>query len=1308
MGWGIPITTLTDAQVRNAVLAGFVPGAGVVADTDTVLQAIEKLDGNVSAISGTLVPVPTCGFLKEGVDNDAEFTMTKPADLLTLAPTGASFDVYVDGAVSTRVGGAADQFDLTTLATGRWMAYYGPAYNASTYVVTDPAIQLRAVQGTALANPALINSYAVVTGGYKTVAGTIIWAEERHGVNQDGRTHYNLHNAVGTRVVNAPGVVIDNFTFGLIGATDAECKFDLGAAQLLDEDIQFSIAKLAMTGGTRIPLFRKTGGAPTWTYSAEATPTLPAGSGRCAYNNAALGTQVEVANGHYTAAYLVYSNLKDVPIFAVQGRFDAATLADAETQINSEVYDIQADLRTLWPEFYIMGAVILRTDNTYTNGMKTICVQTSLGEDYVDFSNLKLNSVTNTDAIHHPQLDQLPGSAEGYHLSATDYLALTHANAQLSDLQTTGNPEFASATLSGRKVITSQQQIIRVAKAGGDFTTITAALNSILDAASNKHYVILVAPGVYNEQITLKDYVHIHGMVTGPGLVITHTNDVITGTNVAGPITLNLLNVVNTPVADGKYALNVSGDIGIFNTFFTSSATTNVQQNVVKVDSTNSCAMSICSIQAYNTFAATKNAIGLHLAGAGSFFGTTVSWQGVLVHASGIYSGLKIEGTGTRVFQASAMDILFANAAFAGTARGVDCSSAGAVGATRSTETLTIRLTQAGTSGSAYAFHLDSSGGGAEYQHSNCSFFCNGFNPANVATTYTGTSDTQKIWLQALNKNLGVAGPGLALITPYDDQKSGFVAWGGGTTYWTYSTVTKRITIDRRGVGMCRGAPVSWAAGQSVLLTDRRANYVYMDSSGTIGSTVTWSESLFLDNIVLFTAWIQDNNSVIVKENHPYNYTSAISNDWHQTFGALLENEDTTLAINSAANRTVNLVGANVLRDHGLNTTIPAQTPATWNYFVEGVGGSAVSLGSAVGLQTVKSNASDTGVNVANGRYFAVRLGVVKDSINSSTPTFVALADNADYESAGEVYAAFANKVVRPFTSELIALEVAQLGFAILLANGSGAGTLYAIETRLDTYRSQCANAALTPTLPTEFVGILPTTDAQVQQALVTLDQHTHAGAKYFSATDDFLGAVTSFALGWTATISGGGSTIAQTASPVAGHPGIAVVTGGNAAARYSELSLGTTSMLLGGGPITIEANIRLAALSTVTNRYVFRFGFGNVTGDVPTQGLFFEYAEGTSGDVWRIRAINGAGDSTTATVTAIAATTWYRLKIVVNAAGSSAEFFVNDVSIGTLALNLPTGALAPRMHLRQITAPATRSFDVDYFSLKQAFTSAR
>lgn len=57
----------------------------------------------------------------------------------------------------------------------------------------------------------------------------------------------------------------------------------------------------------------------------------------------------------------------------------------------------------------------------------------------------------------------------------------------------------------------SYQNLVVVAKSGGDFTTITDALNSITTASSVNRYLIYVAPGIYTEQVTMKQFVDIQG-----------------------------------------------------------------------------------------------------------------------------------------------------------------------------------------------------------------------------------------------------------------------------------------------------------------------------------------------------------------------------------------------------------------------------------------------------------------------------------------------------------------------------------------------------------------------------------------------------------------------------------------------------------------------------------------------------------------------------------------------------------------------------------------------------------------------------
>lgn len=58
---------------------------------------------------------------------------------------------------------------------------------------------------------------------------------------------------------------------------------------------------------------------------------------------------------------------------------------------------------------------------------------------------------------------------------------------------------------------TVYQGVVVVAKAGGDFTSITAALNSITNNSADNLYLVWVAPGVYTETVTMKDFVDIEG-----------------------------------------------------------------------------------------------------------------------------------------------------------------------------------------------------------------------------------------------------------------------------------------------------------------------------------------------------------------------------------------------------------------------------------------------------------------------------------------------------------------------------------------------------------------------------------------------------------------------------------------------------------------------------------------------------------------------------------------------------------------------------------------------------------------------------
>ena len=160
------------------------------------------------------------------------------------------------------------------------------------------------------------------------------------------------------------------------------------------------------------------------------------------------------------------------------------------------------------------------------------------------------------------------------------------------------------------------------------------------------------------------------------------------------------------------------------------------------------------------------------------------------------------------------------------------------------------------------------------------------------------------------------------------------------------------------------------------------------------------------------------------------------------------------------------------------------------------------------------------------------------------------------------------------------------------------------------------------------------------------------------------------------ATAASGGSTSGPTA--IAAHPSYVNFTLGTSTTGSGSFgSLNSNQFLLGNSWYwKYETLIRIAALSDGTNTYTLRAGFLDSGTAESVDGVFFRYTDTVNSGKWVLVARSNSSETTTnATNTAVAAATWYRLTVIVNPAGTSAEFFENGVSLGTVGTTIPTGA---------------------------------
>lgn len=207
-----------------------------------------------------------------------------------------------------------------------------------------------------------------------------------------------------------------------------------------------------------------------------------------------------------------------------------------------------------------------------------------------------------------------------------------------------------------------------------------------------------------------------------------------------------------------------------------------------------------------------------------------------------------------------------------------------------------------------------------------------------------------------------------------------------------------------------------------------------------------------------------------------------------------------------------------------------------------------------------------------------------------------------------------------------------------------------------------------------------------------------------------------SYVGGFGQSVSGTGASLTNGTGEV-NHPGVILMNLGtsNGTGRVAFFQIGSNALgiVLGGGEVTFMNIFKLDTLSDGTNTYTARSGLGDSVVGEYVDGVFFRYTNGVNGGRWEAVCRSNNVETGSVLDTGVAAdTNYHRFECVINAAGTSAEFFIDGVSVGTITTNIPTGAgrevAAHGLAVVKSLGAANRTFNFDAYRYTFEFTTPR
>jgi len=183
-------------------------------------------------------------------------------------------------------------------------------------------------------------------------------------------------------------------------------------------------------------------------------------------------------------------------------------------------------------------------------------------------------------------------------------------------------------------------------------------------------------------------------------------------------------------------------------------------------------------------------------------------------------------------------------------------------------------------------------------------------------------------------------------------------------------------------------------------------------------------------------------------------------------------------------------------------------------------------------------------------------------------------------------------------------------------------------------------------------------------------DADFHFPTTFAFVKDDFSGNSNNAGeLTWSNIASGTGAAVANSSGDL-NHPGVRRCSTGTTTTGYAGMNWRTAFNYPNGGDVNIWI-LRTSANSGV----IIRAGMNDMTSSTDSiDGYYFEFDPSVSAN-WQMVAANSSNRTKTPTSVAVSAATWYKLEIKVNEANTAAQFYIDDVLVGTVSTNLPSGS---------------------------------